>query len=129
MVGNSCNTCGCAQLLDLRYGWPTRRLTNCGGGGRPGGRPIVVLVANLKVGQLECWRSTQGLTCGGEEWQQCLLHATSGSEVGGRPGGLPIVLVVVVEMRYWLPTKVLADWGGAGRPGGRQVRVVYGCDA
>ena len=83
MVGNSSNTCGCVQLVDLRYGWPTWRLTNCGGGGHPGGWPTEVLVANLKAGQLGYWWSTQGLTSGGEEWQLCLRHATSGSEVGG----------------------------------------------
>jgi len=51
VVGNGGDTCGGAQPVDLRYWWPTRRPTNCGAGGRPGGRPIVVLVANPEAGQ------------------------------------------------------------------------------
>ena len=48
------------------------RLTNCGGGGPPGGWPIVVLVVNLEADQLGNWWLTQGLTYGGEECQRCL---------------------------------------------------------
>ena len=45
------------------------------------------------------------MTSGGAEWQQCLRHTTSESEVDGRPGGLRIVIVLAdPEVGHW--------WGG-----------------